>query len=151
MQTNHKRQSQIVNVCNNKIWLYSVFAGCSISGNEASVSISRYSGESVFLPCLIKCSGRHNPDKFRWKFPNNREINQRTNSAELNRLYQGRFHMFDKKSGNFSLLISNLMEKDEGLYSCGINENQHKSFNLTVKGKEMWILCETRCFATQFH
>lgn len=59
------------------------------------------------------------------------------NPAELNGLYQGRFHMFDKNSGNFSLLIPNLTEKDEGLYSCRINENQHKSFNLTVKGKEM--------------
>ncbi|ROL01458.1 Junctional adhesion molecule-like [Anabarilius grahami] len=109
-------------------------AGCSLSGNEASVSISRYSGESVFLSCLVKCSGNHKPDKIRWKLPNNREINQTTNSGELNRLYQGRFQMFGKNTGNFSLLISNLTEKYEGLYSCWINESQHKSFNLTIKG-----------------
>ncbi|XP_067227547.1 embigin-like isoform X1 [Chanodichthys erythropterus] len=102
--------------------------------NEASVSISRYSGESVFLSCFVKCSARHKPDKIRWKLPNNREINQTTNSTELYTLYQGRFHMFGKNTGNFSLLIPNLTEKYEGLYSCWINENQHKSFNLTVKG-----------------
>ncbi|XP_077074006.1 endothelial cell-selective adhesion molecule isoform X2 [Siphateles boraxobius] len=42
--------------------------------------------------------------------------------------------MFDIHSGNCSLLISNLTEKDEGLYSCWVNENRHKSFSLTVKG-----------------
>ncbi|XP_051737008.1 uncharacterized protein LOC127505468 isoform X9 [Ctenopharyngodon idella] len=119
--------------CNSADPVHLLIEGCSISGNEASESISRYSGESVFLPCLVKCSARHDPDKVRWKLPNNREINQTTKSTELNGLYQGRFHMFDTNSGNFSLLISNLTEKDEGLYSCRINENQHKSFNLTVK------------------
>ncbi len=109
-------------------------AGCSISGNEGSVEISRYSGDSVFLSCLVKCSGRLKPDsEFIWKLPNNREINP----TELHRLYQGRFHMFDIRSGNLSLLISNLTEKDEGLYSCWSNENQHKSFSLTVKGTEV--------------
>ncbi|XP_051737001.1 polymeric immunoglobulin receptor isoform X2 [Ctenopharyngodon idella] len=120
--------------CNSADPVHLFIEGCSISGNEASESISRYSGESVFLSCLVKCSTRHDPDNVRWKLPNNREINQTTKSTELNGLYQGRFHMFDKKSGNFSLLIPNLTEKDEGLYSCRINENQHKSFNLTVKG-----------------
>ncbi|XP_059382942.1 V-set and immunoglobulin domain-containing protein 2 [Carassius carassius] len=42
--------------------------------------------------------------------------------------------MFDICSGNLSLLISDLTEEDEGLYSCWSNENQHKSFRLTVKG-----------------
>ncbi|XP_073795593.1 uncharacterized protein isoform X2 [Danio rerio] len=42
--------------------------------------------------------------------------------------------MFDTNSGNLTLLISDLTEKDEGLYSCWINENQHKSFSLTIKG-----------------
>uniref|UniRef100_A0A9J7X9W1 Ig-like domain-containing protein n=1 Tax=Cyprinus carpio carpio TaxID=630221 RepID=A0A9J7X9W1_CYPCA len=42
--------------------------------------------------------------------------------------------MFDISSGNLSLLISNLTEEDEGLYSCWSNENQHKNFSLTVKG-----------------
>ncbi|XP_052449639.1 carcinoembryonic antigen-related cell adhesion molecule 5 [Carassius gibelio] len=109
--------------------------GCSLSGNEGSVEISRYSGESVLLSCLVKCSARHEPDsEFRWKLPNYREINLNINSAELSRLYQGRFQMFDIKSGNLSLLISNLTEEDEGLYSCWSKENQHKSFTLTVKG-----------------
>ncbi|XP_067303239.1 netrin receptor DCC [Pseudorasbora parva] len=108
-----------------------IVEGCSISGNEASVEISRYSGDSVFLSCSVECSARYNPDVFRWTLPNDREIN-RSNSAELSRLHQGRFHMFDVQSGNFSLLISNLTEKDEGRYNCWINDNQQKSFNLTV-------------------
>ncbi|XP_067227537.1 carcinoembryonic antigen-related cell adhesion molecule 2-like isoform X3 [Chanodichthys erythropterus] len=120
--------------CNSVKQVDLIIEGCSLSANEASESISRYSGESVFLSCLVKCSARYNPDKIRWKLPNNREINQTTNSTELYPLYQGRFHMFGKNTGNFSLLISNLTEKYEGLYSCWINENQHKSFNLTVKG-----------------
>uniref|UniRef100_A0A671K2N5 Ig-like domain-containing protein n=1 Tax=Sinocyclocheilus anshuiensis TaxID=1608454 RepID=A0A671K2N5_9TELE len=96
-------------------WLCFVSAGCSISGNEGSVEISRYSGESVFLSCLLKCTARHKPDsEFRWKLPNYREINP----TELHRRYQGRFHMFDRSSGNLSLLISDLTEEDEGLYSC---------------------------------
>ncbi|XP_056092561.1 uncharacterized protein LOC130071730 [Rhinichthys klamathensis goyatoka] len=108
-----------------------IIEGCSISGNETSVAISRYPGESVFLSCSVKCSARGELE-FRWKLPN-RELNQTTNSNELNRLYQGRIHMFNIPSGNFSLLISKLTEKDEGLYLCWINENQHKSFSLTVK------------------
>uniref|UniRef100_A0A9J8B0A4 Ig-like domain-containing protein n=1 Tax=Cyprinus carpio carpio TaxID=630221 RepID=A0A9J8B0A4_CYPCA len=108
--------------------------GCSLSGNEGSVEISRYSGQSVFLSCSVKCSARHEPDsKFRWKLPNYREINHTINPTER-RLYQGRLHMFDISSGNLSLLISNLTEEDEGLYSCWSNENQHKNFSLTVKG-----------------
>uniref|UniRef100_A0A8C1SIK4 Ig-like domain-containing protein n=1 Tax=Cyprinus carpio TaxID=7962 RepID=A0A8C1SIK4_CYPCA len=112
-----------------------VSAGCSLSGNEGSVEISRYSGQSVFLSCSVKCSARHEPDsKFRWKLPNYREINHTINPTELHRLYQGRLHMFDISSGNFSLLISDLTEEDEGLYSCWSDENQHKNFILTVKG-----------------
>ncbi|XP_050960648.1 neogenin isoform X6 [Labeo rohita] len=116
---------------------YSVFPvdaikGCSVSENERSVEISRYSGESVFLSCFVKCSSLYKPDsQFRWKLPNYREIIQTT---ELNRLYQGRFHMFDRSSGNLSLLISNLTEEDEGLYSCWSNEIQHKNFSLIIKG-----------------
>uniref|UniRef100_A0A8C1RBT3 Ig-like domain-containing protein n=1 Tax=Cyprinus carpio TaxID=7962 RepID=A0A8C1RBT3_CYPCA len=111
-----------------------VSAGCSLSGNEGSVEISRYSGESVFLSCSVKCTAQHEPDsKFRWKLPNYIEINHTINPTER-RLYQGRLHMFDISSGNFSLLISNLTEEDEGLYSCWSNENQHKNFSLTVKG-----------------
>ncbi|XP_050960642.1 contactin-3 isoform X1 [Labeo rohita] len=106
--------------------------GCSVSENERSVEISRYSGESVFLSCFVKCSSLYKPDsQFRWKLPNYREIIQTT---ELNRLYQGRFHMFDRSSGNLSLLISNLTEEDEGLYSCWSNEIQHKNFSLIIKG-----------------
>uniref|UniRef100_A0A8C2J897 Ig-like domain-containing protein n=1 Tax=Cyprinus carpio TaxID=7962 RepID=A0A8C2J897_CYPCA len=81
------------------------------------------------------CTARHEPDsKFRWKLPNYREINHTINPTELRRLYQGRLHMFDISSGNFSLLISDLTEEDEGLYSCWSDENQHKNFSLTVKG-----------------
>ncbi|XP_067228040.1 uncharacterized protein [Chanodichthys erythropterus] len=119
--------------CNSVKQVDLLIEGCSLSANEASESISRYSGESVFLSCFVKCSTQYKPDKIRWKLPNNREINQTTNSTELYPLYQGRFHMFGKNTGNFSLLIPNLTEKYEGLYSCWINENQHKSFNLTVK------------------
>ncbi len=112
--------------------------GCSLSGNEGSVEISRYSGDSVFMACLVKCSRGHKPDsEFRWKLPNYREIKQNINPDELHRLSQGRFHMFNISSGNLSLLINNLTEKDEGLYSCWTHKNQHKIFSLTVKGKEV--------------
>ncbi len=112
--------------------------GCSLSGNEGSVEISSYSGDSVFLECLVKCSRSHKPDsEFRWKLPNSREINQNINPDELHRLSQGRFHVFNISSGNLSLLISDLSEKDEGLYSCWTHKNQHKIFSLTVKGKEV--------------
>ncbi|XP_058619794.1 immunoglobulin superfamily member 10-like isoform X2 [Onychostoma macrolepis] len=109
--------------------------GCSVSGNEGSVEIGGYSGDSVLLSCSVKCSGRYEPgSEFRWKLPNNREIKQAIDSTELHRLYQGRFHMFNISSGNLSLLISDLTEKDEGPYSCWSKENQHKNFTLTVTG-----------------
>ncbi|KAK2886105.1 hypothetical protein Q8A67_016942 [Cirrhinus molitorella] len=115
-----------------KFYVYLLIEGCSVSENERSVEISRYSGESVFLPCFVTCTARHKPDsQFRWKLPNYREIKQTT---ELNRLYQGRFHMFHISSGNLSLLISDLNEEDEGLYSCWSNGIQHKNFSLTIKG-----------------
>ncbi|XP_056588403.1 uncharacterized protein LOC130408916 isoform X2 [Triplophysa dalaica] len=55
-------------------------------------------------------------------------------STELNNLHEDRVQMFNITSGNFSLLISDLTEEDEGLYSCWINKNQHKYFSLAVKG-----------------
>lgn len=121
--------------------LYFVSAGCSVSVNETSaVKISRYSGESVLLSCFVQCSSRHTPDQLGWKLPNNREM---TFTEPI--LHERRVQVLNNISGNFSLLISDVTEEDEGLYSCWLNMNQHKNFSLTVKGKDLILSLQSCC------
>ncbi|KAA0706493.1 hypothetical protein E1301_Tti021557 [Triplophysa tibetana] len=87
-------------------------------------SIKIFSGGTRVL------SARHKADRWGWKLPNNREMT----SKDLNNLHEDRVQMLNITSGNFSLLISNLTEEDEGLYSCWIYKNQHKYFCLAVRG-----------------
>ncbi|XP_076846239.1 uncharacterized protein LOC143491269 [Brachyhypopomus gauderio] len=68
--------------------------------------------------------------RVKWRSPHHEDLH----STQLSPRYSGRVQMFNEESpGNLSLLISDLTEEDNGLYSCWINYNQHRNFSLTVK------------------
>ena len=50
--------------------------------------------------------------------------------------YRGRVQMLNRHSpGNASLLISDLSEKDQGHYTCVVDERYQTHISLLVKGK----------------
>ncbi|XP_049342293.1 polymeric immunoglobulin receptor isoform X39 [Astyanax mexicanus] len=98
--------------------------GCTLSENKQTVPIIRSSGESVLLSC--SCTDlQDSPERVQWRTPDSTELHQR---------YRDRVQTFKQNSpGNLSVLISDLTVEDGGTYSCWINQNQHRTFSLTVK------------------
>uniref|UniRef100_A0A8B9GTX6 Ig-like domain-containing protein n=1 Tax=Astyanax mexicanus TaxID=7994 RepID=A0A8B9GTX6_ASTMX len=105
-----------------------VSADCTLLNSQEN-QIVGYSGGSVLLPC--SCTDpQTRPVSIKWEHVESgvMEVSNRT------RRYVGRIHMFNEKHpANLSLLLSNLIEQDEGLYRCTINNEKSISVNLTVK------------------
>ncbi|XP_049342290.1 polymeric immunoglobulin receptor isoform X36 [Astyanax mexicanus] len=104
--------------------------GCTLSENKQTVPIIRSSGESVLLSC--SCTDlQDSPERVQWRTPDHEDLF----STELHQRYRDRVQTFKQNSpGNLSVLISDLTVEDGGTYSCWINQNQHRTFSLTVKG-----------------
>ncbi|XP_049342278.1 polymeric immunoglobulin receptor isoform X24 [Astyanax mexicanus] len=103
--------------------------GCTLSENKQTVPIIRSSGESVLLSC--SCTDlQDSPERVQWRTPDHEDLF----STELHQRYRDRVQTFNQNSpGNLSVLISDLTVEDGGTYSCWINQNQHRTFSLTVK------------------
>ncbi|XP_049342273.1 polymeric immunoglobulin receptor isoform X23 [Astyanax mexicanus] len=103
--------------------------GCTLSENKQTVPIIRSSGESVLLSC--SCTDlQDSPERVQWRTPDHEDLF----STELHQRYRDRVQTFKQNSpGNLSVLISDLTVEDGGTYSCWINQNQHRTFSLTVK------------------
>ncbi|XP_047674147.1 obscurin-like [Tachysurus fulvidraco] len=106
------------------------YTGCSLKGNGKTEFITTYTGDSVLLPC--SCTELHSkPENFTWKKYTNNWAQISPESDE----YKERFQLVnDHSSGNFSLLISHLIEQDGGGYWCGVKGGEFKYVSLTVKG-----------------
>ncbi|XP_076842291.1 polymeric immunoglobulin receptor-like isoform X2 [Brachyhypopomus gauderio] len=119
--------------CGESTYISLVVRGCSLSENKQHVEVSRSPGESVFLSCSCTHLMDHTWSRewrVKWRSPHHEDLH----STQLSPRYSGRVQMFNEESpGNLSLLISDLTEEDNGLYSCWINYNQHRNFSLTVK------------------
>ncbi|XP_066527605.1 polymeric immunoglobulin receptor-like isoform X2 [Hoplias malabaricus] len=109
--------------------------GCTLSEPQEK-TIIKYPGDSVLLPC--SCSDtKTKPQSVKWQRVDSggTEVSSGTDG------YNGRLHMFNEGlPANLSLLISNLMEQDEGTYRCTINNNQSISITLNVKGNGSSLL-----------
>ncbi|XP_076842336.1 polymeric immunoglobulin receptor-like isoform X2 [Brachyhypopomus gauderio] len=119
--------------CGESTYVYLIVRGCSLSENKQHVEVSGSAGESVFLSCScthLRGDAWSGELRVKWRSPHYEDLH----STQLSPHYSGRVQMFNEGSpGNLSLLISDLTEKDRGLYSCWINHNQHRNFTLTVK------------------
>ncbi|KAI4884871.1 hypothetical protein NFI96_026782, partial [Prochilodus magdalenae] len=103
--------------------------GCALVENKQTGTVSRSSGESVLLSCTCTDPPEDTPVTVQWRGPR----------------YEDRVQTFNKTSpGNLSVLISDLTVEDAGTYSCWINQNQYRTFTLTVKGCTLSELHETQ-------
>ncbi|XP_060739656.1 uncharacterized protein LOC132854982 [Tachysurus vachellii] len=106
--------------------------GCSLKGNKETEEITAYTGDSVLLPC--SCTELHRkPETFTWE--KSTDGNNWTQISPESDEYKERFQLVnDHSSGNLSLLISHLTEKDGGVYRCYFKWDEYRDVNLTVKG-----------------
>ena len=100
---------------------------------DTTHEIKRSSGESALLPC--SCSSLSTtPESVRWLSTSRSGLY--TEISNTTGPYRGRVQMLNRHSpGNVSLLISDLSEKDQGFYSCRIDERSQTHISLLVKGK----------------
>ncbi|KAI5608459.1 hypothetical protein C0J50_6598 [Silurus asotus] len=108
-----------------------VTAGCALSVKN-HIEITQHKGRSVLLPC--SCSDLlSKPQKFTWETFRTGRLSKVLNDEH----YRGRYQLFNNISpANLSLLISDLREKDEGIYRCS-TEKEHRDTWLYVKGCEL--------------
>ncbi|KAI4888855.1 hypothetical protein NFI96_009768 [Prochilodus magdalenae] len=96
---------------------------CALVENKQTATVSRSSGESVLLSCTCTDPPEDTPVTVQWRGPHQEDLLQRSG-----------VQTFTKTSpGNLSVLISDLTVEDGGTYSCWINQNQYRTFTLTVK------------------
>ncbi|XP_076124230.1 uncharacterized protein LOC143104158 [Alosa pseudoharengus] len=120
------------------IWLFfcctlRIATGCSLMEKDTIFEIVKSSGESVLLPC--SCSSLHvKPESVIWNFYRWRgsQYDPRIDVSSTSGPYRGRVQMFNHLSpGNASLLISELTEEDQGIYTCYLNEEVRR-INLLI-------------------
>ncbi|XP_031422952.1 uncharacterized protein LOC105909853 [Clupea harengus] len=105
--------------------------GCTLMEQDTTHEIKRSSGESALLPC--SCSSLSTtPESVRWLSTSRSGLY--TEISNTTGPYRGRVQMLNRHSpGNVSLLISDLSEKDQGFYSCRIDERSQTHISLLVK------------------
>ncbi|XP_063076759.1 polymeric immunoglobulin receptor-like isoform X2 [Engraulis encrasicolus] len=114
-----------INGPENKVVYSLTVTGCALAGQDEVVEVEVPAGSSALLPCACTTL-QAKPQNFRWTPPNNRELLWH---------YKGRAELFQQTSapGNLSLLLTNLMPEDGGVYRCEIGEGKSKVFVLDVK------------------
>ncbi|XP_047674086.1 uncharacterized protein LOC113662366 isoform X4 [Tachysurus fulvidraco] len=110
--------------------------GCELVKETDVESITVFTGESVVLPCV--CTDlQDKPKSLKWDF----SIPTETGRNRYQEIYpeqtghhRNRVKLISKSSpGNLSLLVSDLTEQDQGLYTCSV-QAERKDFRLYVKG-----------------
>ena len=98
---------------------------------DTALEIKRSSGESALLPC--SCSSLSTtPESVRWLSTSRSGLYTEISTGP----YRSRVQMLNRHSpGNASLLISDLSEKDQGHYTCVVDERYQTHISLLVKGK----------------
>ncbi|XP_027032908.2 junctional adhesion molecule-like [Tachysurus fulvidraco] len=109
--------------------------GCELVKEAGVESITVFTGESVVLPCV--CTDlQDKPKSLKWDF----SISTKSGSNRYQEIYpaqtghhRNRVKLVSKSSpGNLSLLVSDLTEQDQGIYTCSVQE-ERKYFRLYVK------------------
>ena len=92
------------------------------------MDVTKYSGESVLLPC--SCTHlQAEPQGVRW-WKGQRQIDLSTPADRIQMTNQD-------SPGNLSLLISDLTKEDEGNYRCEGHRTSYRDFTLTVTGRTL--------------
>ncbi|KAG9269370.1 polymeric immunoglobulin receptor-like [Astyanax mexicanus] len=109
--------------------------GCTLSNSQEN-QIVGYTRGSVLLPC--SCTDpQTRPVSIKWEHVDSgvMEVSKRIGC------YAGRIHMFNEKHpANLSLLLSNLIEQDEGLYRCTINNEKSVTVRIIIGGLRQFCL-----------
>ncbi|KAI4895885.1 hypothetical protein NFI96_027867 [Prochilodus magdalenae] len=102
---------------------------CTLSQTQTNQIIG-YPGESVLLPC--SCTDPNTrPLSVKWE----RVDSGGSEGSSKTVTYSDRVQMSNNSHpADFSLLISNLTEHDQGTYRCSINNNQSINISLSIKG-----------------
>ncbi|XP_060739643.1 junctional adhesion molecule-like isoform X5 [Tachysurus vachellii] len=109
--------------------------GCELVKEADVESITVFTGESVVLPCV--CTDlQDKPKSLKWEF----SLPTESGSKHYQEIYpeqtghhRNRVKLVSKISpGNLSLLVSDLTEQDQGLYTCSV-QAERKDFRLYVE------------------
>lgn len=107
---------------------------CIMKDKQNENDITAYTGDSVLLPC--SCSPIYTSNvNFTWrKYSKNR-------TWEVITTNRNRFQLFRSPldPGNFSLLITDLTEEDDGWYKCEEVNDEFRYHELRVKGRILFI------------
>ncbi|XP_037396824.1 polymeric immunoglobulin receptor-like [Pygocentrus nattereri] len=127
--------------------LYSVLqesSGCTVE-RGVGATITKSVGDSVVLPC--SCTNlQDNPQTVQWGFTNFKQFkfvvgdytadeSVFSEDGSQKHRYRNRVQRLNQnKPGDLSLIISHLMEQDEGAYLCGINGKYFSIIFVYVRG-----------------
>ncbi|KAI5094409.1 hypothetical protein C0J45_16133 [Silurus meridionalis] len=94
------------------------YPGCELVKKTAIEKVTGFTGESVVLPCV--CTDiHHNPSSVKWEFNKKEFGKDQEIYPKLTGHHRNRVKLVSKNSpGNLSLLISDLTEEDQGIYTC---------------------------------
>lgn len=104
--------------------------------NSGLSNVSAFSGESVLLPCSCP-DPQHRPNSVSWETNSRRASKDAlyTDISSVFELYRHRITLFNQTSpGNFSLLLSDLTEEDQGSYVCLLDKTSRFT-DVYVKSK----------------
>ncbi|XP_046729082.1 junctional adhesion molecule-like isoform X3 [Silurus meridionalis] len=98
--------------------VFHMAAGCELVKKTAIEKVTGFTGESVVLPCV--CTDiHHNPSSVKWEFNKKEFGKDQEIYPKLTGHHRNRVKLVSKNSpGNLSLLISDLTEEDQGIYTC---------------------------------
>ncbi|KAI5608461.1 hypothetical protein C0J50_6600 [Silurus asotus] len=101
--------------------------GCELVKKTVVEEVTGFTGESVVLPCF--CTDlQDDPKTIKWEFFNG------SNDQDIYPEQTGHHKLVNKNHpGNLSLLISDLTEEDQGIYTCNI-QNDWTYVYLNVEG-----------------
>ncbi|XP_056609933.1 uncharacterized protein LOC130426941 [Triplophysa dalaica] len=99
-------------------------------------------GSSVSLPCFIDPHLITEGLKIKWRRSGLKSpvCVYEDGSEVQHEDYRDRAHFYteDIKHGNFSLLLKNMREEDEGQYTCTVNNKQRSVFSFSVNLKDIY-------------
>ncbi|KAI5619657.1 hypothetical protein C0J50_20756 [Silurus asotus] len=109
--------------------------GFHVQGPSGSLTVQL--GDSVMLPCFVETPLPMEDLEVEWKRNDSGSLvhlwqNGESRPESQNQHYHERAHFFSEEvaHGNFSLLLTNVTQKDAGVYTCVVYTNQHSDETL---------------------
>ncbi|KAI5614766.1 hypothetical protein C0J50_3414 [Silurus asotus] len=131
LNSHHDQGGSVIMKC---LYILSVVfhmaAGCELVKKTVVEEVTGFIGESVVLPCV--CTDlQDDPKRVTWRFHKNNHFQEIYSKQTGN--HSNRVKLVSKNPpGNLSLLISDLTEEDQGIYTCSVQDD-HRDLRLSVK------------------